>query len=103
MGTQPEAVEDGLKLLGYNCRWFEGATIAKLRELLANDWPVIIFVYAADLHHSGSGLHAVVLIELGALTATLLDPAQNRVTKIDLKTLETIWTNFGNQGMVIWP
>lgn len=53
LGTQPEAVEDGLKLLGYNCRWFEGVTIEKLRELLSNDWPIIIFVYAVDLHHNG--------------------------------------------------
>lgn len=101
-GTQPEAVEEGLVQLGYHCRWFEGATVEKLRELLLHDWPVIIFVYATDLYHGGSGLHAVVLVEIVARKAVLLDPALKQTTKIDLKTFEIIWTNFGNQGMVIW-
>jgi ABC-type bacteriocin/lantibiotic exporter with double-glycine peptidase domain len=101
-GTQPEAVEDGLKALGYQCRWFEGTTTKKLRELLTNDWPVIIFVYAADLHRGGSGLHAVVLVDLDDSAVLLLDPAQNRPTKLSLKTFEILWANLGNQGMVVW-
>jgi len=103
LGTQPEAVEEGLQALGYHCRWFEGATVDKLRELFANDWPVIIFLYAADLPHGRSGLHAVVLVEIAAQQVVLLDPMLKHTTKIDLKTFEIIWTNFGNQGMVIWP
>jgi len=100
-GTQPEMVEEGLAQLGYHCRWFEGATIEKLRELILNDWPIIIFVYAADLHHGGSGLHAVVLVEVGKRKVIVLDPIAKQATQIDIKPFETMWTNFGNQGMVI--
>lgn len=103
LGTQPETVEDGLRLLGYNCRWFEGATIEKLRELLTNDWPVILFVFAEDLYRGGSGLHAVVHIELGQRKAILLDPVQEHPTKLELKTFELMWANFGYQGMAVWP
>lgn len=102
LGTQPEAVEEGLAQLGYHCRWFEGATIAKLRELLLYDWPVIVFVYAADLHRGGSGLHAIVLVEMGERKVIALDPIAKRATQIDISAFETMWTNFGNQGMVIW-
>jgi ABC-type bacteriocin/lantibiotic exporter with double-glycine peptidase domain len=102
LGTQPEAVEEGLKQLGYNCRWFENATVEKLQQLLAADWPVIIFLYAADLPHGSSGVHALVLIPIDKQRAVFLDPSLNRDLKLDLKLFETIWTKFGNQGMVIW-
>ncbi|MCE7989542.1 MAG: hypothetical protein DYG89_50975 [Caldilinea sp. CFX5] len=68
-----------------------------------HDWPVIVFVYAADLHHGGSGLQAIVLVEMGDHKAIALDPMAKRATQIDIRAFETMWTNFGNQGMVIWP
>ena len=50
-GALPEDAEDALAMLGYSARWFENATAERLEQLLANNFPVILFFLAAGLPH----------------------------------------------------
>lgn len=61
LGTNPESAITGLESMGYHALWFENATLERLIDLLGHDWPVIVFLRAANLPHGRAGLHAVVM------------------------------------------
>ena len=54
-GTLPEEAITGLEDLGYGALWFENASLERLLGLLNQDWPVIVFLRAADLPHGRGG------------------------------------------------
>src|SRR5262245_46032996 len=101
-GTLPEDTEDALTKLDYSVRWFENATIERLEQLLANNFPVISLLRAADLPHGRSGLHAVVAINIDERTITCLDPTLENELEVDLQTFLHIWSKMSCQGIVIW-
>lgn len=102
IGTQPENVVAGLEALGYHALWFENATLERLLNLLAHRWPVIVFVRAQDLPYGRAGLHAVVIVDIDTKIVTCLDPTRNKPTHFVLSEFLKIWSNLGNQGLVIW-
>jgi len=101
-GTLPEHVETALMTWGYRVRWFEGATLERLEQLHANNFPVIAFLRAVDLPHGTVGLHAVVVVGLDEQSVTCLDPVLEQELTLDLATFLRIWSRLNNQGMVIW-
>jgi ABC-type bacteriocin/lantibiotic exporter with double-glycine peptidase domain len=101
-GTLPEEAENALVKLGYSARWFENATVERLQQLLANNFPVILFLRAVDLPHGQSGLHAVVAINLNDHNVICLDPLLEQELWLELQTFQRIWSNLDCQGMVIW-
>jgi ABC-type bacteriocin/lantibiotic exporter with double-glycine peptidase domain len=101
-GTPTDKVEPALRQLGYRSRWFENATTTKMQEVLAQSWPVIIFVFASDLPHGNSGLHALVLIELTAQRAVFLDPSLDDELTLKTSFFQRVWSRLNNQGMVVW-
>ena len=102
VGTLPENVAPLLEDWGHNVRWFEHGTIEQLTKLLAQNLPTIIFVRSADLPGGGSGLHALVVIGIEYRSVILLDPTRKKELRLRIKEFIRIWTNFGNEGMVIW-
>lgn len=102
LGTLPENVTPVLESWGHNVRWFEHGTLDQLTKLLAQNLPVILFVRAADLPDRGSGLHALVLVGIDRRSVVLLDPTRKKDLHLPIKEFARIWTNFGNEGMVIW-
>src|SRR5262245_3571102 len=74
IGTAPEQAKAGLESAGYHVLWFENATTEKLAQLLANNWPIILFFHAKDLPHGQGGLHASVLVQITTRSVVLLDP-----------------------------
>jgi ABC-type bacteriocin/lantibiotic exporter with double-glycine peptidase domain len=101
-GTLSSEAVDGLEGLGYQALWFENADLERLLELLAQDWPVIVFLRAADLPHGRVGLHAVVVAGLEAEHIVCVEPALGIETKFALKDFLHSWSVLGNQGMVVW-
>ncbi len=101
-GTLPAEAVDGLKRLGYQALWFENATLERLLELLRQDWPVIVFLRAADLPHGQAGLHAVVVGRIETEQVIFVDPALGVEAHLDLSSFIRAWSALGNQGMVVW-
>ncbi len=101
-GTLPEHIETTLTTWGYGVRWFEGATLERLEQLHANNFPVIAFLRAVDLPHGTGGLHAVVIVDSDEQTITCLDPVLDHDLKLDLAEFLRIWARLNQQGMVIW-
>ncbi|MBI4672633.1 MAG: C39 family peptidase [Chloroflexi bacterium] len=83
-GTRPENVVAGLENLGYHALWFENATLERLLELLARDWPVIVFLRAGDLPHGRAGLHSVVIVGIEGEQVVCLDPVLDRALRLGL-------------------
>jgi ABC-type bacteriocin/lantibiotic exporter with double-glycine peptidase domain len=102
IGTQPDNVVAGLAALGYQAFWFENATVERLLEMLAANWPVIVFLQAQDLPHGRAGLHAVVVIGIENQTVICLDPSLEKEWRPELSSFIQIWGKLGYQGMVIW-
>ena len=102
VGTLPENVIPVLEEWGHNIRWFERGSIEQLTKLLAQNFPVILFVRAADLPQKGTSLHALVLVQMDSRSVVLLDPTQKKELRLSIKRFIHIWTNFGNEGIVIW-
>jgi len=102
LGTLPENITPALEEWGHHVRWFERGTLEQLTKLLAQNLPVILFVRAKDLPQGGSGLHALVVVRLDHRAAVLLDPTLKKALRLNIKEFIRIWTNFGNEGMVIW-
>jgi len=91
-----------LEKLGYHALWFENANLERLFELLHQDWPVIVFLRAADLPHGQSGLHAVVVGRAEADQVVFVDPALGAEGQLDLDAFTRAWSALGNQGVVVW-
>ena len=102
VGTTPEQAKIGLESAGYHVLWFEYATVEKLSQLLANNWPVILFFHAKDLPHGQGGFHASVLVQITKRSLVLLDPVLTTEIKLSRETFQRIWSNLDCQGMVIW-
>jgi ABC-type bacteriocin/lantibiotic exporter with double-glycine peptidase domain len=102
LGTRPENVIIGLEGMGYHALWFENAMLERLLELLAYNWPIIVFLRAKDLPHGRAGLHAVVVIDINGREVVCLDPALNHELHLELPLFLNIWANLGHQGLVIW-
>ena len=103
LGTPPEKVVAGLQSLGYHGMWFENATLDRLRHLLAHDWPVIVFLRAADLPHGISGLHAVVVIGIESQSVICQDPSlSNSKLRLAMKLFLHAWSALDHQGLVVW-
>jgi ABC-type bacteriocin/lantibiotic exporter with double-glycine peptidase domain len=102
LGTLPENVVSGLESMGYHALWFEGATIERLRRLLDQTWPVIVFLRAANLPHGTAGLHAVVVVEITAKHITCRDPGLTHELALELTGFLEAWSPLGQQGIVIW-
>jgi ABC-type bacteriocin/lantibiotic exporter with double-glycine peptidase domain len=102
LGTLPENVISGIEQLGFHALWFENASLERLLNLLALDWPVIIFLRAADLPHELAGLHAVVVVGIADEQVACLDPNLDHELVLPLTTFLQIWTNLGQQGLVVW-
>jgi ABC-type bacteriocin/lantibiotic exporter with double-glycine peptidase domain len=101
-GTLPAEAIDGLESLGYRALWFEDASLERLLELLNQDWPVIVFLRAADLPHGQAGLHTIVVSGLEAGYVVGIDPALGDEIQIELNDFIYAWSALGNQGMVVW-
>lgn len=102
LGTQPDNVVSGLERIGYHALWFENGTIERLLELLAVNWPIIVFLRAQDLPHGRAGLHAVVIIGIENNQVITHDPSQTEPLHLELNRFAKMWANLGHQGMVIW-
>lgn len=102
LGTNPEGVIGGLESMGYHALWFENATLERLIDLVGHDWPVIVFLRAADLPHGRSGLHAVVLVEITDAQVLCLDPSQDQPVSLGLPDFLRAWKILGSQGLVVW-
>ena len=101
-GTLPAEAVNGLESLGYRALWFENANLERLVQLLDQDWPVIVFLRAADLPHGRAGLHAVVIAGLESGYVIFVDPAVGTEVHLSLNKFIYAWLALGNQGMVIW-
>jgi hypothetical protein len=95
-GTRPDNVEQELQARGYFVRWFADGTLEKLQQLLANQFPVTLFFYAADLPRGRRGLHCAVLIEMTQRSVTLLDPSLRHEFKLNKQEFIGIWANLDN-------
>jgi ABC-type bacteriocin/lantibiotic exporter with double-glycine peptidase domain len=102
LGTNPESAIAGLESMGYRALWFENATLERLVDLLGHDWPVIVFLRAANLLHGRTGLHAVILVEINAEQAICLDPNLDQPLTLELSTFLSDWSILDNQGLVVW-
>jgi ABC-type bacteriocin/lantibiotic exporter with double-glycine peptidase domain len=102
LGTLPENVLSGLEQLGYHALWFENATLERLMNLSAHEWPIIAFLRAADLPHGAAGLHAVVVVEIRDGQLTCLDPNLDHELQLDFDTFFRAWSALGHQGIVLW-
>ncbi len=102
LGTRPESVVAGLENMGYRALWFENATLERLLDLLVHDWPVVVFVRAADLPHGRIGLHAVVVIGIEGEHVTCLDPSLDREFSFELSSFLRAWSNLRRQGLIVW-
>lgn len=101
-GTLPEHIETALMTWCYRVRWFESATLERLEQLHANNFPVIAFLRAVDLPHGTGGLHAVVIVDVDDQFVTCLDPMLDHDLKLPLAEFLRIWSRLNNQGLVIW-
>lgn len=88
--------------LGYHALWFENATFERLLDLLAQGWPVIVFLRATDLPHGRAGLHAVVVIGIEGEQVSCLDPNLDHELTLELFSFLKAWSSLGHQGLVVW-
>jgi len=102
LGTNPESAITGLESLGYHALWFENATLERLIDLLGYDWPVIVFLRAANLPHGRAGLHAVVLVKIDDEQTICLDPSLDQPLTLELPIFLSAWRILGSQGLVVW-
>lgn len=102
LGTQPDQVVSGLETLGYHALWFENATIERMKDILAVEWPLIVFLRAQDLPHGRTRLHALVIIGIEDDAIVCLDPTLADRLKISPSSFVSLWANLNYQGMVIW-
>ena len=102
LGTNPESAMTGLESMGYHALWFENATLERLIDLLGHDWPVIVFLRAANLPHGHAGLHAVVVVEIDDEQTICLDPSLDQALTLELSTFLSAWRILGSQGLVVW-
>lgn len=102
LGTNPESAISGLESMGYRALWFENATLERLSDLLSHDWPVIVFLRAADLPHGRAGLHAVVLVQIDDEQVICLDPNLDQPLTLDLPSILRAWRILGSQGLAVW-
>jgi ABC-type bacteriocin/lantibiotic exporter with double-glycine peptidase domain len=101
-GTLPSEAVEGLERLGYRALWFEDASLERLIGLLEQDWPVIVFLRAADLPQGRAGIHSIVLARLEAGKIVYVDPALGAEAHMKLSDFIHAWSALGNQGMVVW-
>ena len=101
-GTTPSAAVEGLERMGYRALWFENASLERLLHFLEQDWPVIVFLPAADLPHGRAGLHAVVVAALESAEIVCADPALGTQVRLSLSDFLRAWPALDNQGMVVW-
>jgi predicted double-glycine peptidase len=101
-GTLPSDAINGLEKLGYRALWFENASFDWLLSLLEQDWPVIVFLMAANLSHGKTGLHAVVLSEFQGDQAVFMDPSLGTEIQMVVGDFLRAWSALDNQGIVIW-
>ena len=101
-GTQPDRAVAGLEGLGYHALWFENATLERLLDLLVQNWPVIVFLRAADLPQGRAGLHAVVVVGIEGEGVFCLDPHLDQELRFELSSFLKIWSHLGHQGLVVW-
>jgi len=102
-GTRPEKAVEGVQQLGHHTLWFENADLSRLQDLIAHDWPVIVFLRARDLPAKGHGLHGVVVIGVENDTVIVADPQSNRRYLLAHQKFLSAWQALDAQGMVIWP
>ena len=102
LGTNPESAITGLESLGYHALWFENATLERLIDLFGYDWPVIVFLRAANWPHGRAGLHAVVLVEIDDEQTSCLDPSLDQPLTLELSIFLSAWRILGSQGLVVW-
>ena len=101
-GTRPDVAVAGLERLGYHGLWFENANLERILDLLDQNWPVIVFVRAAELPHGRAGIHAVVVVGIEEKQVICLDPAPEVELRLPLSAFLEVWSGMGNQGMVVW-
>ncbi len=101
-GTTPAEAVDGLERMGYRALWFENASLERLIALLDQNWPVIVFLRAADLPHGRAGLHSVVVAELQAGDVIYIDPSLGAEARMSLDQFVRAWSALDHQGMVVW-
>ena len=101
LGTLFDDIAPGLQRLGFRSLLFENADMKRLRNLINNNWPVIVFLDATDLRPGHRGFHALVI---GASDNQIfcLDPEQNTLTTFKANVFERIWAKMHNQGLAIW-
>ncbi len=102
LGTQPDNVASGLEKLGFHALWFENATMQRILDILAEEWPLIAFLRAQDLPHGRAGIHAVVIIGIEKDSVVCLDPTLTERSLVNLSSFVSLWANLDQQGMVIW-
>ncbi len=103
LGTPPENVVAGLQNLGYHGLCFENATMDRLRHLLGHDWPVIVFLRAADLPHGRAGLHAVVVVSIESQSVICQDPSLGHSNlRLTMSSFLRAWSALDHQGLVVW-
>jgi ABC-type bacteriocin/lantibiotic exporter with double-glycine peptidase domain len=103
MGTAPESVVTGLENFGYHALWFANASLERLIDLLAYDWPVIVFVRAMDLPHGRSGYHSLVVVGIEDEQVICLDPSLSQESRFELAEFVQLWNRLKSQGIVLWP
>lgn len=101
-GTLPGDVIAGLEELGYRGLWFENAGLERLLALLDQDWPVIVFLRAADRPRGRTGLYAVVVSGLKTGQVLCMDPAIGEEVRLSLEVFLRAWSALDNQGLVVW-
>ena len=101
-GTQPEKAVEGVQQLGYHALWFEDAALSRLQDLIAHDWPVIVFLRARDLPAGKHGLHGVVVAGVESDNVIIADPQSNSRYTMARKQFLSAWEALDAQGMVVW-
>ncbi len=91
-----------MQQLGHHALWFENASLSRLQDLIAHDWPVIVFLRARDLPAKGRGLHGVVVTGFENDTVIVADPQANSRYPLSLKQFLSAWEALDAQGMVVW-
>ena len=73
-----------------------------MKDILAVEWPLIVFLRAQDLPHGRTRLHALVIIGIEDDAIVCLDPTLADRLKISPSSFVSLWANLNYQGMVIW-
>ena len=102
LGTPFDEIAPGLQRLGFRSLLFENADVKRLRSLIANNWPIIVFLDVSDLRPGYRGFHAIVVIGTSDNQIFCLDPEQSTLTVFAIDVFERIWIRMDNQGLAIW-